>query len=459
MATYLIVGNGVAGTRAAEAIRERDGRGAIIILGDEAYPFYYRPQLADLAMGRATEKSIAAKHDSFYRERRIDARPGRRVAGINAKKHQITLDDGEALRYDRLLIATGSVPRRGEWPGSDLEGVIALWNLDDARKIAGWKGLKRAVIVGENSIGLETARAFRELGAEVIYLVRGDRFWPEMLDAEATEIVEQNLAARGLTLRKNERLEAILGSGRVEKVATSANELIECQAVGVALGLDPAVGFLAGSGIEVGVGVGADKNLQTSARDVFAAGDASERPDLLSTEKRVQFGWLKAWHEGSVAGANMAGDKQTVTDIPAVHIQIYGTDFLALGENNPAPGSGALKDTGYFPEMGVYKSIVRRNGTVVGATFLGNVAEAGAIERLIAERADIATLDGETRAQLFDQNYVRSRAVGVLCPVCKLAVALPAGAKEGDVLTCPICGADLRLERMANGLLGGRVAI
>jgi NAD(P)H-nitrite reductase large subunit len=458
VATYLIVGNGVAGTRAAEAIRQRDDKGAIIILGDEPYPFYYRPQLADFAFGRATERSIAAKHDAFYREQRIDVRPGRRVAGVNAKKHQVTLDDGEAVRYDRLLVATGSTPKRGEWPGSDLEGVIALWNLDDAKKIASWKGLKRAVVVGENSIGLETARAFRELGAEVTYLVRGDRFWPEMLDADAASIIQQNLAARGLTLRKSEQLASISGSGRVERVTTSNNEVIECQAVGFALGLNPTVGFLEGSGIEVNAGVVADERMQSGARDVFSAGDAAERTDPLSGRKRVQFGWLKAWHEGNVAGANMAGDRQAIGDIPALHIQIYGTDFLALGENNPAPQAGVHKDTGFFPDMGVYKSVVRRNGTVVGATFLGNVAEAGVIEKMIAQKADISTLDAETRDQMFNENYVRSRAVGVLCPVCKMAVALPAGAKQGDVLTCPICGVNLRLERMANGLLGGRVA-
>jgi len=458
MATYLIVGNGVAGTRAAEAIRQRDERGAITILGDEPHPFYYRPQLADLVAGRASEQSIAAKPESFYREHRIDVQTGRRVTGVNAKKRQVTLDAGDPIRYDRLLIATGSTAKQGEWPGCDLEGVVALWNLDDARRIAAWKGLKRAVVVGENSIGLETARAFRELGAEVVYLVRGDRFWPEMLDRDAAAIIEQSLAARGLTLRKNERPEAVSGAGRVERVTTSANEVIECQAVGLALGLEPTVQFLEGSGIEVNRGVVADEHLKTSARDVYAAGDAAERTDPLSGRKRVQFGWLKAWHEGDVAGANMAGDTRALSDVPAMHIQIYGTDFLALGESNPDPQADVHKETGFFPEMGVYKSLVRRNGTVVGATFLGNVAEGGVIERMIAQKADIATLDPATRAQMFDENAVRARAVGVLCPVCKQAVALPEGAKEGDVLTCPICGVDLRLERMPNGLLGGRAA-
>jgi hypothetical protein len=110
-----------------------------------------------------------------------------------------------------------------------------------------------------------------------------------------------------------------------------------------------------------------------------------------------------------------------------------------------------------FPDVGVYKSLVRRNGTLVGAAFLGNVAEAAIIERLIRAQADVSQLDPAIHKQMFDEFSLRSVVVSVLCPVCKLAVPLPANAKEGDVITCPVCGVDLRLERMANGLLGGKV--
>jgi NAD(P)H-nitrite reductase large subunit len=460
MVRYLIVGNGVAGVRAAETIRKHDNRGEITLIGDDPEGFYYRPQLADFAAGNQTEAGMRAKPDDFYAGNRIKLRLGRKAAAVLPSEHRVRLDDGGTERYDRLLIATGASAQRVEVPGIELDGVHHLDTMADARALAAAaRRTKEAVIAGENSIGLEIARALLDLGVNVSYLVRGDRFWPEMLDTDAGQLIEQHLEGRGIRLLRGQQLQAIVGAQKVEKVVTSAGQEISCGIVGVNLGRAANAAAAAAGGIEVEHGILVDDKLATSAKDVYAAGDVTQAPELTTSRKQASFGWLKAWRQGQAAGENMAGGSASVADaISTLQVQILATDFLALGQNNPPAGSGWRKESALFPDVGVYKSLVRRNGTLVGATFVGNVAEAAVIERLIRAKADISQLEPEVHKQMFDQFSLRSVIVAVLCPVCKFAVPLAPDAKEGDVMTCPVCGVDLRLERMSNGLLGGRVA-
>ena len=461
MARYLIIGSGVAGVRAAETIRKRDKRGEIAIIGDDSDGFYYRPQLADFAGGTAPEERLRAKPRDFFESNKISLTLGKKATVVRPSDHRVELEDGESQRYDRLLIATGASPRPAGVPGTELQGVHHLQTLAHARALAEDAGrAKSAVVVGENTIGLEIARALLARGVKVSYLVRGERFWPEMLDADAGRIVEQHLEGRGIALLRGQELRAILGAdGKVEKAVTSTDQVIPADIVGLSLGLAPNAALAAQAGIEADRGILVDDKLATSAKDIYAAGDVTQAPELTTGERVPSFGWLKAWRQGQAAGENMTGGSASVGDhINTLQVQILDIDFLAMGQSNPAPGMGLRKESAVFPDVGVYKSLVRRNGTLVGATFLGNVAEASIIEHLIRHRSDISKLDPAVHKQMFDEFSLRSVIVGVLCPVCKLAVPLQAGAKEGDVVTCPVCGVDLRLERMPNGLLGGRAA-
>jgi NAD(P)H-nitrite reductase large subunit len=461
MARYLIIGNGVAGVRAAEMIRRRDGGGEITIIGDEAEGFYYRPQLADFAAGAQDEAGMRAKPPEFYSSNRINLILGRKATALRAAEHKVTLDDGSERKYDRLLIATGAAPQMPDLPGRDLQGVHFLHTMADARALAaGARGAKHAVVAGENVHGLELSRALRGLGVKVSHLVRGERFWPEMLDDDAAQLVEQHLEGHGATLLRNQQLKAIIGSGdKVERAVTSSGQEIACQIVGLSVGRVANSALAASGGLEVNKGVVVDERLATSAADVYAAGDVTEAPDASVGGRALSFGWMKAWRQGQAAGDNMAGGKAGVGDaISNLQIQIDEIDFMALGINNPPPGAGLRKESALFADVGVYKSLVRRNGTLVGATFLGNVAEAGIIERLIRSQADVTQLDPAVHKQMFDAFSLRSVVVAALCPVCKFAVPLQPGANEGDVMTCPICGVDMRLERMSNGQLGARVA-
>jgi len=194
MTKYLIIGNGVAGTKAAITLRSMDPSGEITILSADAHPFYLRPILADFASGKVAEAGLAGKRPEFYAQNRLDLRLQVQVTGVDASGRRVHLADGTTLPYDVLLIASSGRPVPASFPGGELEGVVSLKTLADAQALkARLPQARRAVVWGEGLLGLEMARACREAGLEVTYLLRGDRFWPEVLDEDAADLVERRL--------------------------------------------------------------------------------------------------------------------------------------------------------------------------------------------------------------------------------------------------------------------------
>jgi len=205
---------------------------------------------------------------------------------------------------------------------------------------------------------------------------------------------------------------------------------------------------LADSGIKWGKGILTDDQLRTNFPNIFAAGDAAQVFDAYKGEALLHFGWQSAWEQGAIAGSNMAGGDLSYSGrIPALSIQIYGLDFLSLGEGNPqAPGYKGM--TGDYPEMGIYKKLVLKENRVVGALLLGSISEATPIEDLIRNRAEISQVDKKLLMRIFDLHYWISSGMEVLCPVCKLNVKLSEKAKAGDLITCPICGVEFKLSKI-----------
>ena len=189
---YLIIGNGVAGTKAAETIRRRDPDGRITILSAEEQPFYRRPALVDYLLGDVSRQGLLARPESFYRQARIELRLGTPAVGLEPSAHRLLLAGGEALTYDRLLLAVGVELPPAWLPGADLAGVFTLRTLADAEALRqAVPRARRAVVVGEGVTGLEMIRALRRLGLAVSYLLEGARFWAGTLSAEASALVEE----------------------------------------------------------------------------------------------------------------------------------------------------------------------------------------------------------------------------------------------------------------------------
>ncbi|MBC7229790.1 MAG: NAD(P)/FAD-dependent oxidoreductase [Actinobacteria bacterium] len=401
---YLIIGNGGAGVRAAQVIRSRDAEGEIIIVDRETHPCYYRMRLPDYISGWRERDSVFFVDESFYSQNRIEFRRGERVTGVDTRSRLVRLEGGEELRYERLLIAAGARPRELACPGATLDGVVYLRTLDQADEIIRrGKEAEAAVALGGGLLGVEMARAFREMGLATSYLIREDRFWPQMLDVQGSSLVEKRLEEKGIELRKGEGIETIEEKdGRVAAVRTTSGEVLPADMVGVAIGVVSNLEFLEGSGLETDRGVLVDAGLRASLPDVYAAGDIAQALDVGSGEHRLVTSWLNAQRQGETAGINMSGGEASLEAvIPYNVIVIYGLPVACIGLDLPPQEEGYETLTGDYPRDGRYRKLVLREGVLVGATFIGEVREAQAAEALIRSRADISAW----RDRLFEPGF------------------------------------------------------
>lgn len=390
---YVIIGNGGAGLRAAQVIRERDPEGDITIVDKERHPCYYRMRLPDYISGWRKRDFVFVVSEDFYREKRIRFLAGESVTSLRTEGREVVLSSGEALPYDRLLIASGARPRELAVPGSDLDGVVYLRTLDQADDILRrGNEAHRAVALGGGLLGVELARSFNEMGLETHYLIREDRFWPQMLDAAGSSLVERVLEEKGIVLHKEEGIEEIRGEdGRVRGVLTASGVELETDLVGVAIGVVSNLEFLKGSGLETDRGVIVDDRLRANLPDIYAAGDVAQALDTSSGEHRVVTSWLNAQRQGEVAGSNMSGGDAVLEGVvPYNVIVIYKLPVACIGLDLPPDGEGYEVLTGDYPRDGKYRKLVLRDGVLVGATFIGDIGEARSAEELIRRRADLS---------------------------------------------------------------------
>ncbi len=451
MAEHVIIGNGVAGVKAAETIRKQDADCKITLVGDENYAFYYRPQLPQFVSGKIEEGRLWGKKKDFFENNNILLRLGKTVTAITPDKNEIVLTDDSKINYDTLLIATGGSINSKGYPGCESgEGIVQLKTIDDAKNIKERvKNAKSAVVIGEDFLTLSLVEALISSGLDVTYLVPGDRLWPEIMDKDASEILSLRLKEKGIKTKYDTDIKEVsIKNGSIHGIITTNDELIDCQILGIVDKLQPNIDFLNGNGVDIDNGVLVNNNMRTNVDNIYAAGDVAQLsadPDSGIPEINVR--WLKAWRQGQVAGANMVGNDAVYDDVVSISsTQICGIDIVSIGASNPLNGDFKIMRGEYpHPEIDVYKKLVLKNDIVVGALFVGNVLEANEITKVIKSKKNVSDIDKTLLKQMFDLNYRFSHFRGFLCPVCKLELPIPPDAKVGDKITCPACGVELKI--------------
>jgi NAD(P)H-nitrite reductase large subunit len=301
MATrHVIVGGGPAGQNAIETLRALDPSAAITLVCDE--PAYARMVLPYYLGGKVGEPGVLTGDDDWWKALRVETRFGVRAAALDPGAHALRLADGETLAYDRLLIATGSRTARPKIAGLDAPSVMNMWTLADARTFLA-APRRSTVIVGAGFIAFTVLDGIAARSRQVSFVELEPQVLPHMLDVRAARLLEDHLRGRGIAVRTAARVERIAGGA----VKLAGGEFIPADAVILATGVQPNVELLEGSGVEVDHGILVDGRMQTSAPDVFAAGDVAQGPVLLSGGRRVLAIQPTAVDHGRVAGANMAG--------------------------------------------------------------------------------------------------------------------------------------------------------
>lgn len=306
--SYIIIGNGIAGITAAETLRNEDASAEITVIADHPLPVYTRPALKDYLAGRTGAEDLYARRRSFYADHDIHFVFDRAV-GISVNARRIRLRSGRRMSYDRLLLAPGARARRLTCPGGNLAGVIALRTLADFQSaLQLLESARQVVVAGAGPVALETIEILRQRGFQVTHLLRGQRLWPDVLDATASSLVMHQERREGVDVRAGEEIVEIAGKqGRVVGVTTQNGAHIPCDMVIAAIGAEPVIDFISASGIPCGRGVKVDHSMRTGAPEVYAAGDVAEVIDTITGQPRCIGQWYPAIQQGRTAAYAMLG--------------------------------------------------------------------------------------------------------------------------------------------------------
>ncbi len=328
--TFVIVGAGLAGAKAAEALRERGFEGRLVLIGDEPHRPYERPPLSKgYLMGSAERDSVFVHDAGWYAEHDVELRTDTRVTALDRAAHEVVLADGSRIGYAKLLLATGSRPR----PFPDADGALYLRRLDDSdrlREVLAAGG--RLVLVGGGWIGLEAAAAARQAGLDVTVVEPLELPLLRVLGPEVARVFADLHTAHGVDLRLGTSVDAVGGGS----VRLEGGEVIEADAVLVGIGAIPNVELAEESGLSVSNGVDVDAGLRTSDPDVFAVGDiAAVLHPVLGRRIRVEH-WANALNQPTIAAANMLGGDETYARLP-----YFFTDQYDLGMEYVGDGSDA----------------------------------------------------------------------------------------------------------------------
>jgi 3-phenylpropionate/trans-cinnamate dioxygenase ferredoxin reductase subunit len=317
--TYVIVGAGLAGAKAAETLRSEGFDGRIVLLGAESERPYERPPLSkEYLRGEAGREKVYVHEDAFYEENEIELRVRTSVAAIDAAAREAVLESGERVAFDRLLLATGAAPRKLGVPGHDLDGIYYLRDVKDSDLLRSRldAGSGRVVVIGAGWIGAEVAASARTKGLDVTLVEMTDVPLERVLGRELGEIYRDIHVDHGVDFRGGVALERFEGAGSVERVVFGDESSVDCDFVVVGVGVAPRVQLAEASGLSVDNGVLADEKLETSVSGVFAAGDiANAMHPLVGRRVRVEH-WANALNQGPVAARNMLGAGQPYERVP-----------------------------------------------------------------------------------------------------------------------------------------------
>jgi len=316
--TFVIVGGGLAGAKAAEALREEGFDGRVVLLGEEDVAPYERPPLSkDYLQGESGRDAIWAEEDGWYDAHDVELRMSTKVSELALSSSEVVLDGGERIGFDELLLATGSAAKRLPIPGADLDGVHLLRTVhdSDALREALQPGV-RVVVIGAGWIGCEVAASAKLRGADVAMIAPEAVPLERVLGPEVGAIYRDVHASKGVELALGTGIEAIEGNGRVSGVRTSAGSVHEADLVVIGVGAAPRLELAEAAGLDLDDGVLTDDRLRTSAPNVFAAGDiAKAQHPILGERIRVEH-WGTALEQGPAAARNMLGRDLAYERIP-----------------------------------------------------------------------------------------------------------------------------------------------
>lgn len=306
----VIIGNGVAGITTARHIRKQSDH-EILVVSAESDHFFSRTALMYIYMGHMKYEHTKPYEDWFWKKNRINLKNAF-IGTIDFDNKLLKTAKGEEIRYDKLVLATGSIPKTFNWPGENLKGVQGLYSKQDVELMEqNTEKVKKAVIVGGGLIGIEMAEMLSSRGIKVTFLIREQNYWNSILPTEEAKLVSKHIAEHHINLLPNTELSEIVGDddGRVKAILTTDGKTIECQFVALTAGVTPSISFLENSALEIDKGVLVNEFLETNITDVYAAGDCAQFKNPKENHPSVEQLWYTGKMQGKALAKTICGNK------------------------------------------------------------------------------------------------------------------------------------------------------
>jgi phenylglyoxylate dehydrogenase epsilon subunit len=407
---YLIVGASHAGLSAMDAIRTQDREGSLTLVSQEKC-FPYSPTILPyIVSGKADPERIFLRDAAEFD--RLTARfiHSKKAMAVDAAGHVVTLDSGESIGYEKLLLATGADPKMPPLPGLDKMQVYVLRTLEDALKLReAAKGIRTALVLGAGLIGMHVAENLSRSGIQVTIVEALPQVLPGYFDEEAASLIQSVFAQQGIKILTGSK---VLSLSRVNGNAAIFLDQgkISTELVFVSTGVQPRIRFLSGSGVKVDEGILVDERMRTSASDIWAAGDVVQAGDFFDSVNRVNATLPSAVEQGRIAGMDMVGDpalKDYGGGIGMNTYKFFGHRAFAAGVSGISRSTAGFEvDQVFLPSSCKYQKLVFSNDRLVGAAGINSDLDPGIILELIKRKISLKEVKAKFAAAPLEMSRV-----------------------------------------------------
>ena len=390
----VIIGSGVAGMTAALDLAKVEGVD-VDLYTDEVHPYYYRPQVTNFLAGVVPLERVFLHPLTWYEERGVRMHLNSPVARLEPEQRQIVLEDGTVVPYDKLLLTTGSCPFVPPIEGVKRPGVFTVRTLSDALAIKEYAlQCRQAVVVGGGLLGLEAARGLKGMGLEVTIVEFMPRLMPVQLDADGAAILRNFVESQGYHVFLGTSVKAVVGDGKMDGVVLSSGETLPAQLLIVAAGVRSNTTLAQAAGLTLDRGVVVNAQMQTSAPDIYAAGDVARFEGIC---------WAivpTAQAQARIAVSNILGQLAYYENLaPTTTLKVMGIEVNSMGTiNPPADAHEAFQFT--TPDASVYRKIVLQHAdggsVIVGAITINDKVLAKKLGALIEQRAPLTAAEAQS---------------------------------------------------------------
>ncbi|ESS11147.1 MAG: NAD(P)H-nitrite reductase [uncultured archaeon A07HR60] len=382
--SYAIIGDGIAGSSAAETIREQAPDADITVLTDEGEALYNRILIKEFAKGKLPEAPISIHDTDWYADRDIGLHLNTLVTDIRTDDHEIETHSGEVFEYDSLLLAIGGTPQQLPVENADADGVHHFWTFEDARAIKqSAEQADTGVVVGAGLLGIDLAAICGAQDVEAKYLMRGDAWWRYALSEEGAEIMHDALRERGVTPVFDSGVDHFEtdAEGAVTAAVDPDGVQYDTDFAGVAIGLDFNTEIVQDTPIETDRGIVVDEYMQTNRDDVYAAGDITQFHDVILGKRAQNGAWGSAKEQGTIAAKNMVGSEDAEFKwVSSYSITHFDFPFLSFG--HPTRGNDTVEQKYTDDE---WRRLALEDGKIVGGVLIGDLAPQTAYKQLMRE--------------------------------------------------------------------------